>query len=147
MLLPKISREKYFRENIFNKIFSPKIFSKTIFSPKNIFTKNILAKNIVAKNILSKIFSKKLTKNIFKKILKPNIFLKKRCCPQGLGWYRAIARSQPSITNITVFHSHFFNKVNNRVYRSLQTKIRSTQDRNGFKVLVQVWRHQISTTH
>ena len=35
--------------------------------------------------------------------------------------------------------SLFINKVNNRVYRSaLQTKIRSTQDRNGFEVLVKV---------
>ena len=33
----------------------------------------------------------------------------------------------------------FLNKVNNWVYRSaFQTKIRITQDRNGFKVLVQV---------
>ena len=26
------------------------------------------------------------------------------CCPQGLGWYRAIARSQPSIIYFKVFH-------------------------------------------
>ena len=44
--------------------------------------------------------------------------------------------------------SLFLNNVNNRVYRSaLQTKIRSTQDTNRFEVLVQVWCHQISTTH
>ena len=41
------------------------------------------------------------TKIFLKKIFSPKIFLKKvgakpLCCPQGLGWYRAIARSQPS---------------------------------------------------
>ena len=38
---------------------------------------------------------------------------------------------------LVVFHSHFLNKVNIRIYRSaFQTKIRSTQDRNGLEVLV-----------
>ena len=90
-----IFAKNIFAKNIFNKIFSPKIFSKTKFSPKNIFAKNILAKNIVEKNIFKKnpqkIFSKK---NTYAKYFSK----KKRCCPQGLGWYRAIARSQPSFS-------------------------------------------------
>ena len=98
-----------FRKNIFRKnIFGRNIFRKNIFA-KNIFKKNIFAKNIVEKIFskrifLSKIFFKKLTKNIFKKNTYAKYFSKKKrwrwsppCCPQGLGWYRAIARSQPSM--------------------------------------------------
>ena len=72
----KYLRKKYFCKNISGQ----KIVGK------NIFEKNIFVKNIFQKNTYAKYF-----------------FLKKRwersppCCPQGLGWYRAIARSQPSI--------------------------------------------------
>ena len=101
-----IFTEKDFWENILEKIFSPKIFSPKIFSiffflflPKihlNFFNdfktnkKNMFARNISPKNTLAKYISKK-------KGAKP------LCCPQGLGWYRAIARSQPSIQYIIIY--------------------------------------------
>ena len=42
---------------------------------------------------MPKIFPKKY----FDQISMKKVGLKTPCCPQGLGWYRAIARSQPSI--------------------------------------------------
>ena len=70
-----------------------------MFPKKYVLQKNS-PKNIFEKNISKKIFFPKL---FFEKILLPNIFPKKvgvkpPCCPQGLGWYRALARSQPSIS-------------------------------------------------
>ena len=49
-----------------------------------------------------------MPKSFLKRLLLPNIFLKKGggkppCCPQGLGWYRAIARSQPSFLYFKIF--------------------------------------------
>ena len=99
----KYLRQKYFRQKYFRqKYFHPKYFRKKYFF-RFFFEQNIAAKNI---------FPKKFTKNISEKILLPNIFQKKvgakpLCCPQGLGWYRATARSQPSISKYFFLHGIF----------------------------------------
>ena len=72
------------------------------------FAKNISAKNISVKNI----FKKNSPKIFPKKILLPNIFPKKKVgakppsCPQGLCWYRAIERSQPSVRYFPLQQQH-----------------------------------------
>ena len=61
--------------------------------------KNISQKNIFSQNILKKMFSRIFRKNIPPKKLIyfwKKLMVKPPCCPQGQGWYRAIARSQPS---------------------------------------------------
>ena len=113
ILLPKIFSKKIFTLKLLfvKNIFTKKIFVKKIFAT-NIFQKNIFSNFFLNKILLPKIFSKiyfqqkyfpeKNHKNIFKKNIFAKYFSQKKgggeapCCPQGLGWYRAIARSQPS---------------------------------------------------
>ena len=96
--------QKYFHRNYFHqKCFCQKYFWKNIqiiFGKKYVSSKIFLKKysiiNISGKNIFTKnISEKKLLTTIFLKIL---YIYSPPCCPQGLGWYRAIARSQPSAT-------------------------------------------------
>ena len=88
--------QKYFRKKIFSqKIFSSKIFFKKNFSQNFFWTKYCCQKYFHQKYFPKKIHQKYFRKNTF---CFCQIFFKKKGggCPQGLGWYRAIARSQPS---------------------------------------------------
>ena len=88
------------------KIYSPKIFLSKIFSTKiyKLFLKKKLSKIFLQKIFCQKYSRKKIIcqkyfwKNYFDiYISEKKVGAKPPCCPQGLGWYRAIARSQPSI--------------------------------------------------
>ena len=120
LFLPKILK-------IFlSKIFLQKIFSSKIFLPENFLSKLSRQKYFSKKYFLEIFFKKILC--IFKKYFHQKYFLKEKftisiskkntnyfskkkvgakppCCPQGLGWYRAIARFQPSIT-ISLYTRH-----------------------------------------
>ena len=96
----KGKRKYYCQKYLCQKYFQKKCSPKIIFSAKYIFKKKYFCQKYFWKNNLAKIFSKK--------ILLPNTFSKKvgakpPCSPQGLGWYRAIARSQPSCEILTPF--------------------------------------------
>ena len=92
---------KIFFKKILKKKFEQNIIAKKYFQKKYIFTKNIFKKKIhqkyFQKNTFAKYFSKK------------KVGAKPPCCSQGLGWYRAIARSQPSLSYFrSVQFQHLF---------------------------------------
>ena len=81
---------KIFGKSIFSEIFLVNFFGKIFLAAIFCFKKN--RENMFEKNS-PKIFPKKYLCQILKK----KVGAKPPCCPQGLGWYWAIARSQPSI--------------------------------------------------
>ena len=111
---PKILPSKKFSQKIFlSKIFSQKIFSSKIFFKKKISQNFFWTKYCCQKYFHQKYFPKKIHQKYFRKntfcfcqiFFKKKVGAKPLCCPQGLGWYRAIARSQPSLP---YFQCHLF---------------------------------------
>ena len=94
--------QKYFQKNIFAKNIFKNNFFCQIYFQKKYFCQKYFWKNSFTKNIFKeKNHRKYFQKNIFAKYFsKKKVGAKPPCCPQGLGWYRAIARSQPSIWHI-----------------------------------------------
>ena len=85
-------RQKYFCQKYFqNKYFRKKYFQKKYFRQKY-FQKKYFRQKYFGKN-QQKYFLKKYFCQIF---FHKKVGAKPPCSPQGLGWYRAIARSQPS---------------------------------------------------